>query len=233
MRRWLAVATAASLAFINPLPPVGAQSQLDIAGSNAKCMIAGEFPQLDAIVQPADQVAKVRVYFKSALANDWYYVDAAPQAGNFVGVLPKPNVNAGPITYYFEAVSKDLTPMRSAEVSAKVVESAGACGDDKPAAIAAAGPAAVFGPAGATVGFAGTAVAGTAITAGVAGGAVLGTTALVGAGIVAAGVTTGLVTRGGSDPTPTPTTAPGGLPTAEPTPSPTAEPTLPPVSGTR
>jgi len=66
------------------------------------CFVAGEFPLLDAGIDPADKVARARVYFKSALGDAYYYVEAAPgEGGRTFAKLPRPKVEASPITYYW------------------------------------------------------------------------------------------------------------------------------------
>jgi hypothetical protein len=184
---------AAAVLLTGPMPSMAAAPT--ISGPNPECFIAGEFPQLEALIVPGDKIVKVRIYFKSALSEAWFYCEVPSVNGQVVGALPKPNINAGPISYYFEALTADYTSVRSIGGSADVVADSAGCGDKKPAALAASGPTTIFG-SGTPLGFAGVSVAaGAPIGAGAAaGGALLGTTtAIVAGGVVAGGITTGLI----------------------------------------
>lgn len=176
------------------------------------CLVAGEFPILDATFTPAASVARARLYFKSSLAPDWYYVEMVQQpAGGFRGWMPRPQVAASPISYYIQAATTEFGENQTPEISAIVVDDESQCGDRK---------VAPFGqpPAGLTV-FSATTGASVTIPAGFAAGGLAlgaGAIALIAAGATAAGV--GISQATGGTPTPTPTPTPTVLP---PTPTPT------------
>jgi hypothetical protein len=179
-------------------------------------MVAGTNPQVDAGISPDDQVQAGRVYFKSALGDAFFYVEMAPQAGRYVGVLPKPQVDAGPITYYVEGVARDFTQSQSPEARAIVVEKREDCGDRPIAALGPDGPVRVFSVAGGTAlpaGFSGVSsvvAAGGAAGAATAGGAAAaagggflgGTTGIIVASAVALGVGTAVVVATGGEDNP-------------------------------
>jgi hypothetical protein len=155
------------------------------------CFIAGQNALVQATIQPATTVAKARVFFKSSLGNDFYYVEMkAGTAEAFAARLPKPRVGSGPLIYYIEATSKDFGASRSAEAKGMVVAKPKDCpGNMRVAAIAPGGAVAVFTTAGTAIGapagFAGVAAA----AAGV--GGFLGSTAgIVALGAVGAGAVT-------------------------------------------
>jgi hypothetical protein len=178
------------------------------------CFIAGEFPLVDAQFVPMEKVARGRVYFKSGLSEDWYFVEMAPEGDQFLGKLPRPRLEASPITYYVQVTSTDFAEAQTPELVGIVVEKASECPDRKVAAIGPPGNVQVFSAAtGLAISPAGFAVGGIALTAGVI-ALVLGAAA-VGIGAVI------------SNPTPTPTPAP--TPTPTPTPEPTPEPTPTPT----
>src|SRR5574341_2152356 len=54
----------------------------------ATCFLAGEFPLIEAAIEPAPNVARARVYFKSALGTSYYYVEMTAGEGKFSGKLP-------------------------------------------------------------------------------------------------------------------------------------------------
>ena len=144
------------------------------------CLIAGEFPLLDAGIEPAATVARARVYFKSNLGNSYYYVEMTQSEGKFFGKLPRPQVEASPITYYIQATSLEFGESQTPELSALVVKEAKDCpADKKVAAFGPPGPVQVFSAAtGAAISPAGFALGGAAIAGGllalIIGGALLG-----------------------------------------------------------
>jgi hypothetical protein len=166
-------------------------------------MVAGTNPQVDAGITPDEQVQAGRVYFRSALGDSFYYVEMTPGAGRYVGVLPKPRLDAGPITYYVEGVGRQYEQSQSPEASADVVEKPEDCKDRPIAALGPADPVRVFSVAGGTAlppGFsgvssvvaaaAGNGLAATTAAAAAAAGGTSGTTIGIVGGAVAVGVGT-------------------------------------------
>ena len=93
-------------------------------------MIAGQFPLVNAGIEPAASVARARVYFKSSQSPNWYYVEMMPaEGGGFSGKLPRPKVEASPVTYYIQATTTEFGDAQIAEISAIVVNDAGECED--------------------------------------------------------------------------------------------------------
>jgi len=178
-------------------------------------MVAGTNPQIDAGISPDAQVQAGRVYFHSALGDAFYYVEMVPETGRYVGVLPKPRPDAGPVTYYVEGVGRDYAQTQTPEQRAIVVDKPEDC-DDKPVAgLGPADPVRVFSVSGATAlppGFSGVssvvaagAGAGAGTAAAAAGGISGTTTAIVG-GAIAVGVgTVVIVTTGDKNPPASPT----------------------------
>ena len=182
------------------------------------CFIAGEFPLLDATINPAPNVARARIYFKSALVSNYYYVEMTPAEGKFFGKLPRPRVEASPVTYYVQATTTDFTEMQLQEVPALVVATREDCPDDKIAAIGPPGEVTVFSAA------TGLAIAPAGFAAGAAGLLGLGGLALLLGGAAAAGLVTTVVVF--------PPETPPAIPTPEPTPTPTEEPPPPAPTST-
>jgi len=204
------------------------------------CFIAGQFPLLDASFTPPDKVARARVYFKASTSNDWFFIEMAPdptegaEAGKFLGKLPRPKLEASPVSYYIQMTNTDFVDSQTNENSAIVVADEKDCPHDrKVAAIGPSGPVQVFSAAtGAAVSAVGFAAGGIALTAGAI-------ALIVGAAAVGVGVAVG----GGPTPTPkpptppptpkpSPTAKPTPKPTPTPTPVPTAVPSKPPISPT-
>jgi hypothetical protein len=176
------------------------------------CLIAGEFPLIEASFDPASNVARGRLFFRGAQSTEDFFVEFAALEGGFVAKMPKPTLAASPVTYRIQVIGTDGAEVQSPEVQAEVVETADQCpADRKVAAIGPAGDVTVFsaatGSAVKPIGFA----AGGALT--------VGAIALIIAGLagVAAAITV-------INPTPTPSPTPTTTPTPTPTPTPTSNP---------
>jgi hypothetical protein len=193
-----------------------------------RCFIAGEFPLVPARIEPADKVARGRVYFHAVGGDAFYYVEMTPSEEGFVGKLPKPRLEASPITYFVEGMSTEFGEARTPEVDALVVRDKEEC-QGKVAAIGPPGDVTVFSAAtGATVKPIGFAAGGLLA----AGGALL----LLAGGAAAVGIAAAANVFN-PEPTPTPDTAPTptpdpSTPRPTPTPTPSPSPTAPPIPGT-
>jgi len=194
------------------------------------CFVAGEFPLLDARIEPMASVARARVHFKSALGTSYYFVEMTATEGVFQGKLPRPRIEASPIEYFIQATTAEFVEAQTPQVAARVVEKAEDC-EGKVAAAGPQGPVQVFSAStGAALNPAGFAAGGIGIAA--------GTLALLLGGAAAAGIAAA-VTVFNPSPTPSPTPSqtptprpptppPSPTPTPEPSPRPTRTP--PPVT---
>ena len=216
MKRTLATALTILVA-APPLTPAIAQDRplSLVLQPTVGCMVAGANPRIDAGISPADQVQTGRVYFKSALGTDFFYVVMTPSPTGYQAILPKPLPGAGPITYYVEGLSRSFSTVQTSDENAIVVNAIEECKDRVPAAVVQASPIQVFSTTGLTTlpaGFSGisSVVAGAAgaasaaaTTAGAAaaGGAFLGGTAgVVAVAAVLAGVTTVIIVNNNDSP---------------------------------
>jgi hypothetical protein len=165
------------------------------------CLIEGEWPLIDSIIQPAENIARARVYFRSALGSSYYFIEMEADlvTGAFTGKLPKPKLEASPITYYIEATTTDFGEVTTPEIDAVVIPDEEDC-DGRVAAIGPPGQVTVFSAAtGSSL----------AVPAGFAAGglAIAGTTiALIAGGAVAAGVAASQVIGSSTTTTTTSTT---------------------------
>jgi hypothetical protein len=177
------------------------------------CFVAGEFPLLDAEISPVESVARARVYFRSAHGSAFYYVEMTHETGRFFGKLPRPRVEASPITYYLQSTTTEFEESQTREIDAVVVPKKEDCGDRKVAAYGPSGPVTVFSAStGASTAPSGFAAAG----AGIAAAAV----AIIAAGAAAAGIVGGVVVPPAATPPPI-TIVPAPIPTPVPLPTPT------------
>jgi len=101
-------------------PPSAGGLQVDIDSIRA-CILAGQYPQFQGGIVPMDGVTRSRLFFHSALAPDFYYVEAVLDVGRYVARLPRLRFEAGPLSFYMEATKSDFSQARSAEVTAIVV----------------------------------------------------------------------------------------------------------------
>jgi hypothetical protein len=203
-------------------PPIGARIEHEPIG----CFIAGEFPLLEGLVEPAGNVARARAYFRGARGEDYFYVEGTAGETGFSWKLPRPTLAASPITYYLWAATTELDESRTPEIQAIVVEQPSDCPSDKKlAAIGPPGEVTIFSAAtGTLVVPAGFAAGSIALTAG---------TALALIGSAAATGVTAAVTVFNPTPTPTPTAIPTPTPTAIPTPTPETPTPTPTPTATR
>jgi hypothetical protein len=162
-------------------PPKGPQTHGNITYDPPACVVEGQFPLLEAQIQPAASIARARFYFKSELSPQFYYVEGSlapgvtaarlpgtkvasaqisgamlPQAtpplpGTFWFKLPKPKLEAKIITGYFFAITTDGNEGQSPEFQMQVVADESEC-EGKAAPIAPTGPVTVFTQGGAAAG---------------------------------------------------------------------------------
>ncbi len=186
------------------------------------CFLAGEFPLLDAKIEPASSVARARIYFRGAKGTFYYYVEMNQEADRYVGKLPRPRVEASPITYYIQSTTTDFEESQTREIEAAVVEKKEDCGDREMAAFGPPGPVTVFsastGAVGSPMGFAAAGAAGIAV----------GVITIIAASAATAGIVGGVVPGPGTTgPTPPPIIV---NPTPIPTPFPIPQPTPTPIT---
>jgi hypothetical protein len=208
--------------------PLSAQP-IAILHEEVSCLVAGQYPVIEACFEPSQNVARARVYFRKGGTPKWYYVEMSPNETCFQGILPRPLRSIGHIDYYIEATDRRFVETRTREYPPTVVSKESEC----------EGLVAPYvGTATVVVG----ALSGGAVPAGFVGASVLGLgvgTAVT--GVVSAGVVGGAVVAGGGEgsgtppaplppsgvapPAPRPTPSPSPTPSPTPSPSPTPTPT--------
>jgi hypothetical protein len=188
------------------------------------CFVAGEFPLLDAGIEPIASVARARVYFKGAAGTSFYYVEMGQETGRYYGKLPRPRVEASPITYYVQSTTTEFDESQTGEIEAIVVKDEAECGDRKMAAFGPAGAVTVFSAStGASI------LAPAGFAAAAATGLAVGAVTVIAGGAAVAGVVGGIAgpgTGGGGaspppiiiNPSPIPVPTPLPLPSITPPP---------------
>jgi hypothetical protein len=208
--------------------PLLAAGEVEITHGGVDCVVAGQFPVIQAALVPPGEVARARVFFHGRGAASWYYVEMKSKGGaTFEGVLPQPLATLDGIEYYIETLASGFDQRRSREFSADVITGSEACpaGRTKATMVSSVPSAIVVGaPEGASAvppGFAriGLASAGGGVSTGVLVG--------VGAAAAAGGIAV-VATSGGDGGSSTPGSSPpptgGGTPQPPPTPTPTPTP---------
>ena len=186
---WLLVALAVPLAGSTSALADGVTIRSEPVG----CIVAQAYPKVIACFEPAEALARARLYFRLGGAVDWYYVEMAPDAPCHAGILPKPRKSlvGQQIEYYIQATDRSFNTGETEPRQATVAADAAGCAAQNAAAAVKAASVAVF----------------PAMPAGFSGGG--GASALTVVGIAAGGTavagTTIAVAGNGDDP---PTTSP-------------------------
>jgi hypothetical protein len=128
-------------------PP--AVSGMAIEHEGVACVVAGRFTRIAARAEPADRVARARVYFRAAGHPAWYHVAMVPAQAGLAGILPKARKDTTRVEYYVEVLGRDLGEGRTREYAPPVVADPGGCSRTLAAAFLTAAKVAVGSPPGA------------------------------------------------------------------------------------
>ena len=119
--------------------PVAASAQVAIEHQDVACIVAGQFPVLDACFRPGADLARARVYFRPEGAPSWYYVEAStptpPRASDPAELLcrratlpkPKKSLLEKHVEYYLEATGKRLESSQTETYRPLVVKNEEEC----------------------------------------------------------------------------------------------------------
>ncbi len=191
------------------------------------CVVAGQPPLIDAVIEPAASVTQARVYFQAG-DSPLYYVEMKPAEVGYAGALPRPKLESGFILYSLQAVTTQGGEAKTKDHKAIVVNEARECPDGGRIAMnAPPGDVTVFEAAtGRATAPAGFAAGGLALTA--------GTLALLAGGASVVGISAAVDVFNPSTPTPPPTAEPTPVPSPSPvvadSPTPPPPPPTPPPS---
>jgi hypothetical protein len=180
------------------------QTDLTVTHAGVECIIADQFPQLSAFIEPTERVQSCRIYFRAAQHADFYYVEMQPVEDYFMAILPKPSPETEMVIYYIEAVDLDFGSAQTQEHDPEVTDEE-TCKRRDPGAAYFTGEdpgivvgSTVAGIAAVPAGFQAAGIAGfisatgvvTAAAVGAAAGAGIGATGVV---LIVAGATAGAV----------------------------------------
>ncbi len=195
---------AAALLFASSLA-----AQPVIEHDDVDCLPRGEFTQFLASIQPASTIRAAKLYFRSNLYPEFYFVAMSLDAADaFEAVMPLPAEETTKVVYYIEAVDLSFQTSRSEELEVSVSNDSGCRRGPGAVLFPGANPAIVVGATQAGIpaipaGFQASGIAGfITATGGVAagGGGGIGIGVAVGAAAgAAAGVGVIVGSGGGSD----------------------------------
>jgi hypothetical protein len=83
-----------------------------IAHKDVGCVVAGEFPKLEACFTPAESVGKAQVQFRADEKGPWYYVNMKEEGGCRSALLPKPKKDIATFHYFIEVVDRAFTAVQ-------------------------------------------------------------------------------------------------------------------------
>jgi hypothetical protein len=177
---WKAACLALILGFA---PALSAEPTIVHAG--LECIAPGRFAVVLSGIDPELEIQTAKVFFRSELYADFYWVTMKHQGGRFIGILPQASPETPRVIYYLEAVDQTFAGVRSEEFDPVV----GDCDEDPALPYLAGGtPEIVVGA---------TTAGAAALPPGFAAAGIVGTIAATGiASSVGAGVGTGVVIAG-------------------------------------
>jgi hypothetical protein len=88
-----------------------------IVHQDVGCVVAGEFPKLEACFNPPESVGKAQVQFRADEKGPWYYVDMKEEGGCRSALLPKPKKDIGTFHYFIEVVDRSFTAVQKPEAA--------------------------------------------------------------------------------------------------------------------
>ena len=95
---------------------------LSINHPGLQCIVRDYYPQLNANIQPQEEVQIGRVYFRAAQHSDFYYVDMQRTATGYQAILPRPAPDTTQVVYYIEGIDPDFDPTRTVEFYPEVTD---------------------------------------------------------------------------------------------------------------
>lgn len=198
-----------------------AQAQPLIQHEAIECILNDQYVELHATIEPPSDIRVARVYFRSELYPEFYYVEMSGDGDQFQAVLPRPAEETKQVIYYIEAVNHAFLAAQTLESSMQVVTAESECERRGPNPIYFAGtnPGIIIGATSSSVsaippGFQIGGIVSTITSAGAAAGVGGGIGAGTAAGIAAAGgAATGAAVLAGGGRNDAPTTS---VPVVEP-----------------
>jgi hypothetical protein len=130
-------------------PSSSPAQELALDHEGVACIVAEQYPSLEARCQPAEAVGRARLHFRPEGGPHWYSVTMKNEGPTFTGVLPKPTKSLKRIAYYIEVTDTSFGTQRTRQFEPEVVSTEMACRDEDVAAALGSASVLVEAPAGA------------------------------------------------------------------------------------
>jgi hypothetical protein len=117
-----------------PVSPASTAGPLKIEHREVGCVLAEEYPKLDACFLPEESVGRAQIHFRAMDNEPWYAVDLKRDGPCFSAYLPKPIRSTKEIQYYVDVVDRAFSeteqPASAPEGAyrVRVVSKANQCG---------------------------------------------------------------------------------------------------------
>jgi hypothetical protein len=97
------------------IAPSALEAQPGIEHEEVGCLSRAQFTRFAVAIRPPEEIREARLYFRSHLYPEFYFVDLAraEPSGVFQGVLPLPSSDTTRVIYYIEAVDVAFQTSRS------------------------------------------------------------------------------------------------------------------------
>ena len=106
---------------------VSSQPGPRILHTGLNCIVAGENVILEAIVEPLDELIKIKTYFRADISALFYYVEMTRVGDVYQAILPKPSTQISEVIYYLEAVDSAFNSARTTDFHPEVVDNQFSC----------------------------------------------------------------------------------------------------------
>jgi uncharacterized protein YraI len=124
-----------------PVAPAAATA-VTIDHRDVGCVVAGQYPKLEACFRPGANVGRGRVLFRAAGTDPWYYVEMSQDGTCHSAILPKPKPDLKGFEYFVDVIDKSFVeaykPERAPDqaFNPRVVKKEGDCEPTRKLALA-------------------------------------------------------------------------------------------------
>lgn len=98
-----------------PPPPPPPPAPVTIDHKEIGCIVAEQFPKLDACFAPEDNVGRAQIHFRAQDTDPWYSVELRKDGPCFTAYLPKPLRSTKQVQYYVDVVDRGFVEKQQPE----------------------------------------------------------------------------------------------------------------------
>ena len=116
-----------------PVPAARRPAPVDIDHKAIGCIVAEQFPRLDACFAPEDNVGRAEIHFRALDSDPWYSVPMEKDGPCFSAYMPKPMRGTREVQYYVDVVDRTFVETQQPATAprdayhARVVRKEGEC----------------------------------------------------------------------------------------------------------